>query len=116
MQIFNSNLPEDKSIFFSLTHVHGMHKKTAFIVAKKLGFAQNLRFNQIEEPKFFEILLETIQTSKKLLGNKLKKKKELNQQWLIDIKSYKGFWKLQGLPIRGQRTHSNASTAWKRFL
>lgn len=101
MQIFYSEIPENKSVFLSLTHIYGLNKSISEIICKKKGFSKNYIFNEVPPQKITK-LIKTIELSVLLLGNDLKKKKKLNQQRLVSIKSYKGFRKDQGLPIRGQ--------------
>ena len=62
-------------------------------------------------------LTKSIEKSKLILTNELKKFQSLSLRTLIDIKSYKGLRRLKGLPVRGQRTHTNGKTPkkMKRF-
>ena len=112
--LFESELPKNKSIFVSLIKVYGLGNFKSSQICKKLGFSKflkvkNLTKEQINKlAKIFE--LENIKTS-----SDLKKLKLLNNNKLIEIKSYRGLRKSRGLPVRGQRTHTNAKTAKKRI-
>jgi small subunit ribosomal protein S13 len=110
--LLETKLPENKSVFFALNSVFGIGKKTSFLICKKLGFSLNLKVKNLSAKQASE-LLKIIDSSKLIAGTELKKIKLLNFKKLISIKSYKGLRKLKGYPVRGQRTHTNASTAKK---
>lgn len=112
LYILETNLPENKSVFFALTYVYGIGKSTAFNICKKLGFCKNLKIKDLTQEQIIEILQIT-DLSDLTLNNELKKVKSLTLKNLIQIKSYKGLRRLKGLPIRGQRTHTNAKSAKK---
>lgn len=110
--LLETKLPENKSIFFALNSIYGIGRKTSFLICKKLGFSLNLKVKNLSAKQALD-LLKIIDFSRLILSNELKKIKLLNFKKLISIKSYKGLRKLKGYPIRGQRTHTNASTAKK---
>jgi small subunit ribosomal protein S13 len=111
--LFESELPENKSILLSLTHIYGIGKSNSFFICKKLGFSRNLKIKNLSKEQTNK-LLKTIESSNFELAGDLKKIKLLTLKKLISIKSYKGLRRHQGLPVRGQRTHTNAKTARKR--
>jgi len=112
LYLLETNLPENKSVFFALTHVYGIGKNTAFQICKKLGFSINLKIKDLTEEQTVEII-QLIDSSNLTLNNELKKLKSLTLKNLINIKSYKGLRRVKGLPVRGQRTHTNAKSARK---
>lgn len=112
LYLLETKLPEKKSVFFALTYIYGIGKKTSFLICKKLGFSINLKIKDITQEQSLEIL-KVIDSSDFLLSNELKKFKMLALKKLVHIKSYRGLRKVKGFPVRGQRTHTNAKSAKK---
>ena len=110
--LFESELPENKSIFFSLVYIYGIGKFNSILICKKLGFSKNLKIKNLSKEQIYK-LIKTIELSNIKLASDLKKFNLLITKKLISIKSFKGLRKNQGLPIRGQRTHTNARTSRK---
>lgn len=106
-------LPQKMSIFFAMTHIIGIGKFQAFFICKKLGLSKNLQVKDLSEDQLQELALN-IETSNLPLMGELRKIKLLKFKELAFIKSYKGLRLKKGLPIRGQRTHTNAQTSRKR--
>ena len=113
LYLLETNLPDQKSVFFALTYVHGIGKNTAFFICKKLGFSMNLKVKDLNQEQIIEIL-QLIDYLELLLNNELKKFKSLTLKKLVMIKSYRGLRTVRGLPVRGQRTHTNAKSARKQ--
>jgi small subunit ribosomal protein S13 len=111
--LFESEISENKPIFISLTQIHGIGIFTANYICNKLGFAKNLKLKDLSKDQIAK-LVKTIELLKLNIASDLKKSALLNSKNLILIKSYKGLRRNQGLPVRGQRTHTNARTAKKR--
>jgi len=112
LYLLETKLPENKSVFFALTKIYGIGKSTAFSVCKKLGFSINLKTKDLTQEQIEE-LLQFINSSNLTLNNDLKKLRSLNLETLVSIKSYRGIRRVQGLPVRGQRTHTNAKSSRK---
>lgn len=112
LYLLETKLPENKSIFFALTYVYGIGKKTSILICKKLGFSVNLKVKDITQDQSIDII-KVIDSSQLLLSNELKKVKILTLKKLVSIKSYRGLRKSRGFPVRGQRTHTNAKSARK---
>jgi small subunit ribosomal protein S13 len=113
--IFESKIPDDKSVLCALTYIYGINKSTSLLICKKLGFSKNFKVNNLSSEQINQ-LLKTLESLNISLGSNLKKLKQVNLKKLISIKSYRGLRKTYGLPVRGQRTHTNARTARKRLL
>ena len=113
LYLLETNLPENKSVLFALTYIYGIGNSTAFRISKKLGFSTNLKIKDLTQDQTLEIL-QTIDSMDLVLNNELKKLKSLSLKNLIQIKSYRGLRRVRGLPVRGQRTHTNAKSARKR--
>ena len=112
LYILETNFSEHKPVFFALAKVHGIGKKTAFYICKKLGFSINVKIKHLNQKQVTE-MLQLIDSLNILLNNELKKFKSLTLKNLVAIKSYRGLRKVRGLPVRGQRTHTNARSAKK---
>jgi small subunit ribosomal protein S13 len=110
--ILETEVLENKSVYFSLTKVFGMNNFQSFLVCKKLGLAYNCKLNKLTPDQIVN-LIKFIENSNLLITNNLKKSKILIAKKLVQIKAYKGIRKLRGLPVRGQRTHTNGKTASK---
>ena len=111
--LFESEIPENKSVFFALTHIYGISKINSFLICKKLGFCRNLKTKNLSKDQFNK-LSKVVEVLNLELGSDLKKLNLLNTKKLISIKSYRGLRRIQGFPVRGQRTHTNARTSRKR--
>jgi small subunit ribosomal protein S13 len=113
LYIFESELPQNKSIIFALVSIFGIGKFHANLFCNKLGFSKNLKVKNLSKEQITK-LIKLIELSNKTIGNDLKKLRLLKTKKILSIKSYKGLRRKQGLPVRGQRTHTNARTSRKR--
>jgi small subunit ribosomal protein S13 len=111
--LFESNVPESKSVFFALTYIYGIGKTNSILICKKLGFSKNLKVKLLSKDQITQ-LIRVVELTNLDLSSNLKKIKLLTTKKLVSIKSYRGLRRLQGFPVRGQRTHSNAKTSRKR--
>lgn len=111
--LFESNLPDNMSIFFALKRIYGIGKKSSYLICKKLGFSINFKVKNLSKDQITNIL-NLIESLNLVITSDLKKFKRLLINNLISIKSYRGLRLTQGLPVRGQRTHTNAKTARKK--
>jgi small subunit ribosomal protein S13 len=97
-----------------LKGVFGLGLKTTSKICKKLGLSKNIKGENLSKKHLSK--LNTILNSdfKLKVSNELKKLEAFRLQKLISIKCYRGLRRVRGLPVRGQRTHTNAKTA-KRY-
>jgi len=112
LYLLETKLSESKSVFFALTNIYGINKNTACLICKKLGFSVNLKTKDLTQEQIAE-MLQLIDSLNLTLNNDLKKLKSLTLKNLISIKSYRGLRRVRGLPVRGQRTHTNAKSSKK---
>lgn len=112
LYVLETKLPENKSVVFALTKVYGIGEKTAYSICKKLGFSINLKTKDLTQEQVEEII-QLVDSLNLTLNNELKKLRSLNLKTLISIKSYRGLRRVRGLPVRGQRTHTNAKSSRK---
>lgn len=110
--IFETELHLKKSVFFSLIGIFGIGKFNSFLICKQLGFAKNLKTKYLSKEQINQII-QLVEFLKFKVGSHLKKSEILITRKLILIKCYKGLRKVKGLPVRGQRTHTNSRTARK---
>ena len=110
--LFETKLLDKKSIRFALSSIYGIGKFKSLDICNKLGFATNLKVKNLSNDQIKNII-KLVETSNFIITTDLKKLKILLLKTLIFIKSYRGLRKIKGLPIRGQRTHTNAKTARK---
>ena len=113
VNIFSTELQKTHSLQLSLANIYGLGSTCSEKICKKLGFSKNYKIQNLTNEQIFQIT-KLIELEYILLTNELKKINSINLKKLITIKSYKGLRRLQGLPIRGQRTHTNAKTAKKK--
>lgn len=112
--LLETELPENKPIYFSLFTIFGIGKFQSILICKKLGLSSNCKLFKLTPDQIVKII-KVIDHSNLLINSNLKKSKMVLIQKLIQIKTYKGIRKLRGLPVRGQRTHTNAKTARKLY-
>lgn len=110
--ILEAELLESKSVYFSLTKVFGIGQFQSFRICKKLGLSYNCKLSKLTPDQVLK-LIKFVESSNLLINSNLKKSKIMVAKKLVQMKAYKGIRKLRGLPVRGQRTHTNAKTASK---
>jgi small subunit ribosomal protein S13 len=108
--LLETELKESKSVFLALKNVYGIGKSRSFFICKQLGFGFNLKINELSDDQISK-LLKLIESSNFIITSDLKKLKQLITKKLVAIKSYRGLRRINGFPVRGQRTHTNAKTA-----
>lgn len=111
--LFESELNENKSVYLSLTNIYGIGKSNSSLICKKFGLARNIKVKNLSKDQINK-LVKIIESLNINSASDLKKTNLLKLKELISIKSYRGLRRYQGLPVRGQRTHTNAKTARKR--
>ena len=106
-RIAGVDIPRDKRVVISLTYVYGIGKSTAKEILKATGISEDVRVKDLTEEEVGQI--RTIVDEYKIEGE-LRKEIRLNIKRLMDIKSYRGLRHRNGLPVRGQKTKTNART------
>ena len=112
MYLLETELPENKSVFLALRNVYGIGKSKSVFICKQLGFCFGLKVKDLSGDQIIK-LLKLIESSDLIITSDLKKLKQLVTKNLVAIKSYRGLRRINGFPVRGQRTHTNARTAKK---
>ena len=106
-RIAGVDIPRDKRVVISLTYIYGIGKPTAQEILAKVGINENTRVKDLTEDEIGKIRKEI--ESIKVEGD-LRREVALNIKRLMEIGSYRGIRHRRGLPVRGQKTKTNART------
>ena len=107
-RIAGVDLPRNKRIEISLTYIYGVGRTTASAICDKADVEGATRTDQLSESEIIK-LREVIESGYKVEGD-LRREVTQNIKMLMDIGCYRGLRHRRGLPVRGQRTHTNART------
>jgi small subunit ribosomal protein S13 len=107
-RIAGVDLPRDKRVEIGLTYIFGIGKKSSQQILAATGVNPDTRIRDLTEEEVSK-LREAIDKSVKVEGD-LRREVALNIKRLIEIGSYRGIRHRRGLPVRGQRTKTNART------
>jgi|TARA_B100000378_G_scaffold8909_1_gene7696 small subunit ribosomal protein S13 len=107
-RIAGVNIPTNKRVIIALTYIHGIGRTTAVQIADKLGIDHKARVQDLTDEEILRIR-ETIDEEHTVEGD-LRRQTAMNIKRLMDLRSYRGLRHRAGLPVRGQRTHTNART------
>ena len=107
-RIAGVDLPRNKRIVIALTYIHGIGRTKAVEIADKLGIDHARRVQDLSDAEVLKIR-ETIDTDHTVEGD-LRRNTAMNIKRLMDLACYRGLRHRKGLPVRGQRTHTNART------
>lgn len=107
-RIAGVDLPRNKRIEISLTYIFGIGRVRALEICTKAGLDPGSRTEHLSESELIK-LREIIERDYKVEGD-LRREVNQNIKMLMDIGCYRGLRHRRGLPVRGQRTHTNART------
>ncbi len=107
-RIAGVNIPTNKRVIIALTYIHGIGRNNAVEIADKLGIDHTRRVQDLSDEEVLRIR-ETIDADYTVEGD-LRRETAMNIKRLMDLKSFRGLRHRAGLPVRGQRTHTNART------
>jgi len=102
------DLPREKRVEIALTYIFGMGLTRAQATLAATGISPDIRVKDLQEPDLAK-LREFIEANYKIEGD-LRREVASNIRRKVDIQSYQGSRHRKGLPVRGQRTHTNART------
>lgn len=108
VRISGVDIPNDKHISISLTYIYGIGRSTAESILDALNIKKSIRTKDLSEDELVKIR-EYIENKYTIEGD-LRREVTQNIKRLIEINSYKGIRHKRSLPVRGQRTHTNART------
>ncbi|MDN3565211.1 30S ribosomal protein S13 [Paeniroseomonas aquatica] len=107
-RIAGVNIPTNKRVQISLRYIYGIGPKNAVEICSKLGIPEDRRVNQLTDEEILRIR-ELIDREYRVEGD-LRREVAMNIKRLMDMACYRGLRHRRGLPVRGQRTHTNART------
>ncbi len=107
-RIAGVNLPTNKRVIIALTYIHGIGRTKALEIAEKLKIDHSRRVQDLSDSEILQIR-ETIDADHTVEGD-LRRNTSMNIKRLMDLACYRGLRHRKGLPVRGQRTHTNART------
>ncbi len=107
-RIAGVNIPTGKRVLIALQYIHGIGAKKAQEIVTKVGIDSTMRVNQLSDAQVLQIR-ETIDQAYTVEGD-LRRDVSMNIKRLMDLGCYRGLRHRKGLPVRGQRTHTNART------
>jgi small subunit ribosomal protein S13 len=107
-RIAGVNIPTNKRVLISLRYIFGIGPQNAKEICGKLGIPDERRVNQLTDDEVLKIR-ELIDRDYRVEGD-LRREQAMNIKRLMDLGCYRGLRHRKGLPVRGQRTHTNART------
>ena len=107
-RIAGVDLPKDKRVEIALTYIYGIGRPSANKILQKANVNRDIKVNKLTESEIIH-LRDIIEREYKVEGD-LKREVGTNVKRLMDIGSYRGLRHRKSLPLRGQRTHTNART------
>lgn len=108
VRISGVDIPNDKHICISLTYIFGVGRSTAEKILERLNIDKSIKAKDLSEEEIVKIR-EYIENNYTIEGD-LRREVTQNIKRLIEVNSYRGIRHKRGLPVRGQRTHTNART------
>ena len=107
-RIVGVDIPKEKKIYVSLSYIYGIGRSNSLVILKKAGISPDVRAKNLTEDEISRIT-GIIQKEYRTEGV-LRREISMNIKRLMDIQSYRGMRHKRSLPVRGQRTRTNART------
>jgi small subunit ribosomal protein S13 len=107
-RIAGVNIPTQKRVVIALSYIHGIGRTKAREICANIGIPDSRRVNELTDSELTQIR-ESIDQNYQVEGD-LRREKAMNIKRLMDLGCYRGLRHRRGLPVRGQRTHTNART------
>jgi small subunit ribosomal protein S13 len=107
-RIAGVNIPTNKRVLIALSYIHGIGPAKAKEICEKVSLAPERRVSDLTDAEVLQIR-ETIDQDHMVEGD-LRREIAVNIKRLMDLGNYRGLRHRRGLPVRGQRTHTNART------
>jgi len=107
-RIAGVNIPTSKRVAVALTYIYGIGPKKAREICEKASIPSAKRVNELSDAEVIQIR-EIIDNDYMVEGD-LRRETAMNIKRLMDLGCYRGLRHRRGLPVRGQRTHTNART------
>ncbi|CAA3706200.1 30S ribosomal protein S13 [Candidatus Portiera aleyrodidarum] len=106
-RIAGINIPDNKQVSIALTYIYGIGKYRANSICKKIGIEKNIKVRDLNSIQLDKIRK---QISSFVVEGDLRREVAINIKRLIDLGCYRGLRHKRNLPVRGQRTKTNART------
>ncbi len=103
------NIPDNLRVVIGLTNIYGIGQKRAADISRDLNIAPSARMRDLSDEDLAAIR-NSIDRAGLLIEGDLRRENQMNVRRLVDIQSYRGQRHRRGLPVRGQRTKTNART------
>ena len=107
-RIVGVDIPKEKKIYVSLSYIYGIGRNNSLKILQQAGISPDVRAKSLTESEISRIT--TIIQKEYRTEGALKREHSMNIKRLMDIQSYRGIRHKRGLPVRGQRTRTNART------
>lgn len=107
-RIAGVNIPTQKRVQIALTYIHGIGRTKAREICEKTGIPEDRRVSQLTDDEVMRVR-ELIDSDYQVEGD-LRREVAMNIKRLMDLGCYRGLRHRRGLPVHGQRTHTNART------
>lgn len=107
-RIAGVNIPTQKKVWIALTYIYGIGRHQSKLIIEKAGVDGDKRVHSLTDQEVLKIR-ELIDADHKVEGD-LRREVIMNIKRLMDLGCYRGLRHRKGLPVRGQRTHTNART------
>jgi len=107
-RIAGVNIPTNKRVEIALTYIYGIGPAISQAICERVGITRERRVNELTDAEVLRIR-EAIDAEYQVEGD-LRRERNQNIKRLMDMGNYRGLRHRRGLPVRGQRTHTNART------
>ena len=107
-RIAGVNIPTQKKVFVALTYIYGIGENRAQQIMESTGIDMAKRVHELTDQEILKIR-EVIDKNYNVEGD-LRREVSMNIKRIMDLGCYRGLRHRKGLPVRGQRTHTNART------
>ena len=106
-RIAGVNIPDRKHVWVALTHIYGVGRTRAFEICSATGVSPDVSVRNLTDAELDALRGEV---AKRVTEGDLRREVSMNIKRLMDLGCYRGIRHRRGLPLRGQRTHTNART------
>ena len=107
-RIAGVNIPTNKRVHIALTYIHGIGRAAAAGICEAVGIDQSRRVNEFSDAEVLAVRAHI--DANLMVEGDLRRETQMNIKRLMDLGCYRGLRHRRGLPVRGQRTHTNART------
>ncbi len=108
-RIAGVNIPTNKRVLIALTYIHGIGPAKSKEICERVGISHERRVQDLTDAEVLQVR-EAVTGGDYLVEGDLRREISMNIKRLMDMGNYRGLRHRRGLPVRGQRTHTNART------